>query len=256
MKRMIFLILLVGFFAVGCAGLQLENGSYPNRGMNSTLIGAAIGAAPGIVAGNKHIAIAGGLAGGAIGGWLGNRGNAEAYSESRVYREEARQEWKEVYTQLAAGASGTGTAPSVVVMIAPNNGQYYNYSGGWQSSILAQAEQGFRQRGFVVRPRRDDYNNYNYYNRERETDADFRAEVLVLDLQSSIKVTITLRSLTGKNNLDRQGTGQATYSSSYDYRYYGRGGQSLEERRESAATLAAKEAIKNVFLYNYEDALS
>ena len=45
MKKIFFLVFLGFFTLTGCAGLQLENGSYSNRGMNATAIGAAIGAA-------------------------------------------------------------------------------------------------------------------------------------------------------------------------------------------------------------------
>jgi len=264
MKKIFFLVFLGFFTLTGCAGLQLENGSYSNRGMNATMIGAAIGAAPGIAASNKPVAIAGGLVGAAIGGWIGNRGNSEAYQDSREYRESARQEWKETYRQLAGATGGTGggqggSTPSVVVYIRDSNNYYGGYNNDWRSSILAQIEQGFRQRGFVVRPPLNNQNySYNSGNERREPDADFRAEILVLDLQTSIKIVVTLRSLTGKNNLDRQGTGQVAYSDS-NYGYYGRGGNrgsSIEERRERAAAIAAREAIKNVFLYNYEDTLS
>jgi len=247
-KKILIALVLVLFLMAGCAPhlahLQLESGTYPNEGINKATAGAALGVVPGIILRNEPLAWGGALALGALGSLIGSAEDKKSMEEARKYRLMKEQEWKETYKMLAATNKQDTIRPPRVIVV---NTERHSPTG-WQYSVIMTVEQGLRQRAFDVVQPPDDYyrysyrrvaTNYNAYN------ADFLAEVLLQDLDSAVKVTITLRSLTGKSALDRQGVGKVAYSRDY----------SREERRERAATLAAKKAVANLFISKYGDTL-
>jgi len=251
MKKFLLIGLVAAFLAAGCAHLQLESGTYPNQGMNDALIGGAIGAVPGIITGNNALAWGGALLGAGIGGAVGSQADTKNMIEARAYREQIRQEWMQTYQTLAkstTGEAGVVRPPRVIVVDAERHS-----SRNWEYGVILDAEQGLRQRGFEVVVPSDDFYR-SYYRRVARDyssyDADFLAEVLIQDLDSAVKVILTLRSLTGKSALDRQGVGRVSYSREY-YRY----GPSRDERRSRAAQIAAKRAVENLFIYKYESTL-
>jgi len=246
----------------GCATfqptLQLESGPYPapNQGTTGAAIGAAIGAAPGVITGSGELAWGGALLGGALGGLLGNIQDQEsleqATKEARAYREKIRREWMQTYETLAESSRFSGSVkvvpPRVIVVDAERK-----FPRGWEYDVILSVEQGLRQRGFQITVPSDDFYHSWYRRVGREYsayDADFLAEVLIQDLDSAIRITLTFRSLRGMSVLDRQGIGHVRYSR--EYRQYG---PSWEERRALAAQRAAKQAVENLFIYRYEMAL-
>ncbi len=246
MKKVLVIgLILVAFLATGCATMQLETGTYPDEGINKATAGALLFAAPGIILLNEALAWGGAALGYGVGSLFGGIENKKAMAEAREYRKAKEEEWKQTYTKLTA-SSGV-KPPRVIVVDAERRSPT-----GWQYSVILTVEEGFRQRAFNVVQPPDDYYRYSY--RRVATDysaynADFLAEVLLQDLDSAMKVTITLRSLTGKSVLDRQGVGKVAYSRKYS-QY-----SSREERRERAATLAAKKAVANLFVSKYGDTL-
>jgi len=248
MKKIVLtgLILLVG--AAGCTTMY-ESGPYPDQRGTNAAVGAAIGAAPGMIMRSGPVALGGALLGGGIGTILGGAADAETMAREREYRRQKEEEWKETYKMLvgSAGTSARGAVSSVIVVSSG-----YSYSRGWEYDVVLTVEQGLRQRQFAVVVPRGDYYYQSYYRRHNYSayDADFLAEVHVMDLSSAIKVTVTLRSLRGMSVLDRQGTGEAYYSREY-YRY----GPSYEERRARAGQLAAKRAVENLLIYGFSQTL-
>lgn len=247
MRRNILLLLVlvtVGLFSSGCATYQLDDGPYLNQGSNKTLQGAAIGAGVGYALGGKTGAIVGGLIGGAGGSYLGNPEDRQSFAASRAYRENVRQEWKEVVAMYQKDSDGKGTTSFSKVIVV---GSSRRYSRGWQYSVLVNVEQGLRQKGFiVVQPSNDRYRSKRVGASYNAYDADLIAEIILQDLRSSAKVTINLRSLTGKNALDRQGIGQVRYRRSRSNR-----GPSKQELRDRAFAGAVKLAIENLLTYSY-----
>jgi len=257
--RLITALVVALVLTTGCATLQptleLESGPYPapNQGTTGAALGAAIGATPGVIARNEALAWGGALFGGAVGGLIGNvadrKNLAEATKEAREYRESIRKEWMETYAWLTAGGNtGKVRVPKVIVVDAERESPR-----GWRYDTILSVEQGLRQRGFEVVPPGNDFYR-NYYRRVARDysayDADFLAEVLIQNLDSAVKVTLTLRSLKGMSGLDRQGIGHVRYSQ--EYRRYG---PSRKERRTLAVQRAAKRAVENLFIHRYENTL-
>ncbi len=254
----LFILLVIILIASGCAHglLQLESGPYsaPDQAATKAVIGAGIGAAPGIIAGNKGLAWGGALLGSAIGAWLGNiedqKNLAITTAEARAYRLQKEQEWKETYTMLTKSTLGDGAIrPPRAIVVSSER-----YSArGWEYDVILNVEQGLRQRGFEITvPSEDNYrSSYRRVGRDYSSyDADFVAEVLIQDLDSAIKITLTLRSLTGKSVLDRQGVGYTRYI--HTYQQYG---PSRDELRMRAAQEAARQAVRNIFTHKFEDTL-
>jgi len=268
MKRRLVLITLVVAMVVltGCVTLhqpilQLESGPYPapDQAATGAAIGAAIGAAPGVVTGSGELAWGGALLGGAIGGLLGNvqdqKSLERATKEARIYREKIRREWMQTYKILAESrfsASEKVVPPRVIVVDAEKRPR------GWRYGAILAIEQGLRQRRFqvVAVPSLTSLSDFYRHSSQRVPnyftyDVDFLVEALIQDLDSAVKIILTLRSLKGMSELDRQGTG----ISRYQWHPSRERGPSRKEQRVIAAQRAAKQAVENLFIYRYENAL-
>jgi hypothetical protein len=176
---------------------------------------------------------------------------AVATKEARAYRLAKENEWKETYQQwMVQSAQANGRSiPRVIVVSAERKSDYLR---DWKLGVIYTIEQGLTQRKLEVQVADKDF--YRHYHQRVETqynlhDADYLCTVLIQDLDSSVKVSITLRSLSGKTPL-LKGDGQVSYYRDREsYRY----GPSRDERRERAATHAAKKAVFDLFKFDYKD---